>query len=139
MTSSELTAEQLRRRCNPQDLPITSSGEAPTLNDIIGQERATRAIDFGIDMPSPGYNIFAMGPAGTGKTSTVMRFLERKVGARPVPPDWGYVHNFADPDRPFALCLPPGGGAHLRAQVDQLLTQLAEALTKAFAGDQYAE
>ncbi len=28
---------------------------------------------------------------------------------RPVPPDWGYVYNFADPDRPLALRLPPAG------------------------------
>jgi lon-related putative ATP-dependent protease len=139
MTPSELTAEQLRRRCNPQDLPIASSAEAPALNDIIGQERATRAIDFGIDIPSPGYNIFAMGPAGTGKTSTVLRFLERKAAARPVPEDWGYSHNFADPDRPLALRLPSGGGARLREQVNQLLRQVAEALAKTFAGDQYAE
>jgi hypothetical protein len=111
MTPSELTAEQLRRRCNPQDLPIASSAEAPALNDdIIGQERATRAIEFGIDIPSPGYNIFAIGPAGTGKTSTVLRFLQRKAAERPVPNDWGYGHNFADPDRPLALRLPPGGG-----------------------------
>jgi lon-related putative ATP-dependent protease len=138
MTPRELGAGDLRRRCDPQALPFSSTAEAPELDEIIGQERATRAIDFGINIHSPGYNIFAIGPAGAGKTSTIIHFLQRKAATRPMPPDWGYVHNFAAPDRPLALRLPPGGGARLRERVDGLLAQVAAALAKTFAGDQYA-
>ncbi|HEX9117462.1 MAG TPA: Lon-like protease helical domain-containing protein, partial [Anaerolineae bacterium] len=139
MIPRELSAAQLRRQCDTQTLPFTSTADTPDLDEIIGQERATRAIDFGIDMHSPGYNIYAMGPAGAGKTSTIMRFLQRKAASRPVPPDWAYAHNFANPDRPLALRLPPKGGAALRSQVDQLLLQVADSLAKTFGGDQYAE
>lgn len=137
--SRELSAEQLRRRAPLDHLPFTSTADAPELDEIIGQERATRAIEFGIDIPYYGYNMFAMGPVGTGKTSTITRFLQHKARTRAVPPDWGYVHNFADPDRPRALRLPPGGGARLRDLVNQLLEQMADALLKAFASDAYAE
>jgi predicted ATP-dependent protease len=137
--SRELNAEQLRRRAPLDHLPYTSTADAPELDEIIGQERATRAIEFGIDIPYYGYNMFAMGPVGTGKTSTITRFLQHKARTRAVPPDWGYVHNFSDPDRPRALRLPPGGGARLRDQVNQLLEQMADALLKAFASDVYAE
>ena len=139
MPPHELTADQLRRRCDPAQFAFASTADAPDLEGIIGQERAARAIEFGIEMPHAGYNIYAMGPAGAGKTSIITRFLQRKAATRPVPPDWGYVHNLTDTDRPVALRLPPGGGVKLRGQVDALLTQVAEALPKAFASDQYAE
>jgi lon-related putative ATP-dependent protease len=135
----ELTAEQLRRRCDPAQFAFTTTAEAPELEGIIGQERAARAIDFGIEIPYPGYNIYAMGPTGAGKTSIITRFLERKAATREVPSDWGYAHSFVDPDRPNAVRLPPARGCKLRDQVDTLLASVADALDKAFASDQYAE
>ena len=136
---AELTAAQLRRRMQLTSLPFTTTADAPELNEIIGQERATRAIEFGIEIPYQGYNIFAMGPVGAGKTTIITGFLERKAQTRSVPSDWGYVHNFNDPDRPEALRLPPSGGARLRDDIDQLLNQVSDTLIKAFASEQYAE
>ncbi len=136
---AELTADQLRRRYDPAPLTYTSTADAPDLDGIIGQERAARAIEFGLDIPYPGYNVFATGPAGAGKTSIISRFLETKAAGRPVPPDWGYTHNFGQPDQPTAVRLPPGGGCRLRDQVNTLLTQVAEALKKTFSGDPYAD
>ena len=130
MTPRELTAEQLRRRCETTHFAFATTADAPELEGIIGQARATRAIEFGIEMPYPGYNIFAMGPAGAGKTSTLTSFLEDRAATRPVPTDWGYIHNFKDPDRPKAVRLPPGGGSKLRDQVDALLLSIADALPK---------
>ena len=136
---SELTAAQLRHRCDPAQFAFTTTAEAPGPETIIGQERATRAIEFGLDMPHPGYNVFATGPAGAGKSSILTRFLEARAAARAVPSDWGYVHNFVDPDRPRPVRLPPGGGVKLREQVNAVLVQVADALEKTFASDQYAE
>ena len=138
-TYLELSAEQLRRRCQTGRFPFSSTAEGLKLEGIIGQERATRAIEFGLDVPYPGYNIYALGPAGAGKGSIISYFLESKAATRPVPPDWGYVHNFDEPDCPYALRLPPGGGARLRGQVDELLAESGEALNKVFTGDDYAE
>jgi lon-related putative ATP-dependent protease len=135
----ELTPDRLRRRCDVAQFAFASTAEAPGLTEIIGQERATRAIEFGIEMPHPGYNIFATGPAGAGKTSILTRYLERKAATRSVPNDWGYVHNFTDPDRPLAVRLPPGGGSRLREQVNALLAQVGDALPRVFASDGYAE
>jgi len=136
---AELTAGQLRRRYDPLQLPYASTADAPDLDGIIGQERAARAIEFGLDIPYPGFNVFATGPAGAGKTSIISRFLETKAAGRPVPPDWGYTHNFSQPDQPMAVRLPPGGGCRLRDQVNTLLAQVADALKKTFSGDSYAD
>src|SRR5512136_2217110 len=107
---NELSAGQLRRRFDPSRFNFKSTADAPDLEGIIGQGRAARAIEFGLEIPYPGYNVFATGPTGAGKTSIITRYLQDKAAVRPVPPDWGYAHNFADPDRPVALRLPPGGG-----------------------------
>ena len=135
----ELTAEQLRRVCTATDLAFQSTAELEPLNEIIGQERATRAIEFGLDIPSYGYNIYALGPAGAGKTTTIARYLERKAAGRPVPNDWGYVHNFVQPGEPQSLRLPPGGGRALRDRFDLLLKALEQQVTAAFESDTYAQ
>ncbi|HSN74172.1 MAG TPA: AAA family ATPase [Anaerolineae bacterium] len=135
----ELTADQLRRACAPADLSFQSTDELEQLNEIIGQDRATRAIEFGLDIPSYGYNIYALGPAGAGKTTTIAKYLERKAAERPVPNDWGYVNNFVRPDEPLALRLPPGGGRQLRDRFDTLLTVLEEQLPKAFESENYEQ
>lgn len=136
---NELSADQLRRRFDPTRFPFKSTADAPDLSGIIGQDRAARAIEFGLEIPYPGYNVFATGSTGAGKTSIITRFLQDKAAERPVPPDWGYTHNFADPDRPVALQLPPGGGLKLRDQVNALLGQVGEMLEKLFVSDQYMQ
>lgn len=135
----ELTADQLRRACAPADLPFQSTDDLEQLNEIIGQERATRAIEFGLDIHSYGYNIYALGPSGAGKTTTIAKYLERRAAERPVPNDWGYVNNFARPDEPLALRLPPGGGRQLRDRFDALLTGLEEQLSTAFESENYEQ
>ena len=100
---SELTADELTRRCRVEDMCFVSTEELPELTEIIGQERATRAVEFGIDIQSYGYNVYAMGPAGAGKTTTIMSFLERKAGGEATPSDWVYVNNFQKPEQPNAI------------------------------------
>jgi predicted ATP-dependent protease len=135
----ELSADQLRRACIPTDLSFQSTDDLEQMNEIIGQDRATRAIEFGLDIPSYGYNIYALGPAGAGKTTTIAKYLERKAAERPVPNDWGYVNNFQRPDEPLALRLPPGGGRDLRDRLDALLNKLEEQLPKAFESENYEQ
>jgi len=68
------------------------------------------SVQFGMDIRSDGYNIFAMGPMGTGKSSTVFDFLSRQAASLPAPDDWVYVHNFATPHQPNAIRMPAGQG-----------------------------
>jgi lon-related putative ATP-dependent protease len=91
---------------------------------MIGQERAMRAVEIGLRIPTRGYNIFAVGEAGSGKTSTLKRILEEQARERPLPEDISYVHNFRAPDRPRPIMLPAGQGRALARDMDRIVGEL---------------
>jgi len=135
----ELTPSQLRRVCDPASFAFQSTADLPVVPDIIGQPRATHAIEFGIDIESPGFNIFVLGPGGTGRATTIQRFLEQKAATQPVPSDWVYVNNFAEPYKPRAIFLPQGLGSELRADMQALVAHLQTDLPRAFETEEYEQ
>lgn len=139
MEIRELRPEELRRVCDPQQFSFKSTEELTELSEIIGQERATRAIDFGIEMPCQGYNIYALGPSGSGRATAIKEFLQRKASSGKVPDSWAYVNNFDDPYQPRAVCLPSDKGCAIRDEMDELLEVLREELPRAFESEQYQQ
>lgn len=139
MEIRELEPNELRCVCDPSEFDFESTAELPELTEIIGQVRATRAIDFGVDIPCSGYNIFIIGPTGSGKTTTVHAFLEERALAKSVPDDWCYVNNFQDPYRPHALRLPSGGASRLREEMDELIKNMQEEIPRAFESEEYEQ
>ena len=135
----EVPIEDLRRVCDPSIFHFSSTAELPILTDMIGQERAMRATSFGIDMASPGYHIFALGPAGTGKATMIKGVLERKSAQQPVPDDWCYVNNFEDSDCPHALRLPAGKGGKFQRDMDKFVEDLSHEIPRAFASQNYEQ
>ncbi len=133
----ELTPDELNFVCDPTQFEFETTDELPELQQIIGQDRAVRAIDFGVEIPSYGFNIYAMGSAGTGKTTTVQTFLERRADQVPVPDDWCYVNNFVDPKRPRAIQLPPGYGNQLRDDMEEFVHDLQRNIPSAFDSEDY--
>jgi lon-related putative ATP-dependent protease len=133
----ELTLDELNFVCDPAQFEFETTDELPDLQKIIGQDRAVRAIDFGVEIPSYGFNIYAMGSAGTGKITTVQTFLERRASQEPVPDDWCYVNNFVDPKRPRAIQLPPGYGNQLRDDMAEFIQDLHRSIPNAFDSEDY--
>lgn len=132
-----LQVEQLYRFCAPEQFDFETTAELADLDEMIGQDRAVRAVRFGIDIQRAGYNIFALGPSGTGKHSLIRRFLDQHTGTQQVPSDWCYVYNFDQPHKPRALELPPGMAVRLQAGMVELVADLRSALPTAFDSDEY--
>ncbi len=82
---AEVPVERLCKTCDPQTLSFGASDELSPGNAIIGQQRATQALQFGLGIRAPGFNIFVSGLPGTGRTTAVTRFLEQAARDRPVP------------------------------------------------------
>lgn len=134
----KLAANDLRVTCDPTTLPCRSSAEIRSQGTIIGQERAVRAMRFGLDIQDKGFNIFVAGLPGTGRTTAVERFLEEIAITKPIPSDWCYVHNFDDGYRPHALRLPAGMAREFQKDMDNLRKSIVKDIRVAFEGEQYA-
>ncbi len=144
-TKFEVPAEKLTWRCDLSFLPFTCTAEMTPLEDFIGQDRAMRAIEFGLGVNKPGFNIFVTGLTGTGKNSIIKAYLKKITSAHGVPPadapapeDWCYVYNFSDADRPQALKIRRGWGKMLKADMEQLIQNLQREAKKMFESDDYA-
>jgi predicted ATP-dependent protease len=137
MPAKELSVEQLYRRCEPEQFSFATTEELEPLREIVAQPRAEGAVKFGIAIRREGFNIFALGPPGTGKRSLLWQFLEAQAPREATPDDWCYVENFEESHKPVALRLPAGRGKHLRESVEQLLEDVAGALSGAFESDEY--
>src|SRR6516164_1039120 len=132
-----LSAALLYRRCDPAELPFAVCSELEEAPGPIGQERAVEALEFAVRMRRRGYNVYALGASGSGRHDLIADLLRHKAATEPAPPDWCYVNNFADPQQPHRLQLPPGRGMRLSAAMKQLVEELAATLPAAFERDDY--
>ncbi len=139
MPVQPLPPEKLRLVVNPDCFTFETTAELPPNTHIIGQPRGTRAIEFGMDINSRGYNVFVLGHTGTGRATAIERFLQARTNQEPVPDDWIYVHNFSTPHRPRAIALPAGEGSVFQARMAALIGHLSEDLPQAFDSEMYQE
>lgn len=134
----EVTLKDLRLHIDPESLKVDSTGElCPATQGVVGQHRAIEALKFGIRMHDPEYNIYMAGPGNTGATYIARSFLEEMAKKQPPPPDWCYVYNFKEPDKPKALKLARGRGKELKKAMDDLVEALRSDVPTAFNTDEY--
>jgi len=136
---AELTPDKLRWTCCPDIIPVASTSEARACEEIIGQERALRAIQTGLDIKSLGYNVFITGMVGTGRTTTVKQFLERLEKGDRTPDDILYVNNFKYPDEPILIMLPSGQGKLFGEAMARLIDLLRTNIPSLLKSPYYAE
>ncbi|MGZ4275764.1 MAG: Lon protease family protein [Solirubrobacteraceae bacterium] len=129
--------EALRHTCAGAEIPFASTAQAEPDAGVFGQLRAFEALEVALSIGTDGYNVFATGPAGTGRRTMLADWLRERAAARPAPPDVVYVRNFEDPLRPYALSLPTGSGRALQADVAALVDDARHGLASAFESDSY--
>jgi lon-related putative ATP-dependent protease len=139
MPIDELTPDRLYRCCGGEGMDFETTADLDPVEEIVGQPRAVAALRFGTDIDREGYNLFVLGPPGTGKRTLVTQMLEQRAPNEPAPDDWCYVQNFEDRHKPRALRLPAGRGRQLRDDVEQLLEDVPHAISSTFESDEYQE
>ncbi|MCA9875230.1 MAG: AAA family ATPase, partial [Anaerolineales bacterium] len=137
MPVQPLPPEKLRHIVDPHLFSFETTAELQPTTHIIGQPRGTHAIEFGIGIQSQGYNIYVMGPAGTGRATAIERFLQERTASQPPPDDWIYVHNFSTPHQPRAIALPAKEGSVFQNRMATLINRISEDLPAAFETDTY--
>ncbi len=132
-----LSLKQLRRSCDLASFEFETTAELEPDIHIIGQPRGVHAIEFGLDFESPGYNIYVLGEAGTGRTTAISRFIQARASNEPAPNDWAYVNNFREPHKPVALRLAAGLGCKFRDDMHDLVDELKTVIPRAFDSDPF--
>lgn len=133
----ELAADRLRWRCPPGAFRFKTTEELIACEEIIGQKRAVDAIRQGLEIKSPGYNIFVAGLTGTGKATTIKQILQEIDRSTVTPGDKCFVNNFRDADRPLYLALPAGRGRVLRREMAELVEALRRDIPRVFESDAF--
>ncbi len=136
--ANKLPSGSLRKECDPSIIRCKTTQELAPLREIIGQERAVRALKFGLGIRDQGFNIYVAGYPGTGRKTAVKNFVEEIARSEPIPPDWCYVNNFSNQYEPNAIQLPAGKGKQFQNDVKNLIESIRTALPKAFESDDYA-
>ena len=136
--TNELPPHKLRKECDPKLMRCATTEELSPLEEIIGQERAVKALRFGLGIEQLGFNIYVAGYPGTGRTTAVKDFLEEIAKKKQVPSDWCYVNNFKNSYEPKAIRLPPGKVKDFQTDLSNLINEAQRALPKAFESEEYA-
>lgn len=139
MDKWRVAVPELRHSSNPAEFGFETTAEIPPIDDVIGQERAMRAIEFGLSIKNHGYNLYVSGKPGTGKNSIVKAIVKRISKVRPSPEDWCYINNFKEPDRPRAIKLPSGTGRGFARDMDRFIELMMTEIPKVFESKEYEE
>ena len=135
----KLNTGDVRRTCDPASLGFESTETLEAPLAIIGQNRALKALQFGLQIQNSGFNIYAAGLPGTGKMTAITGFLERLAKDKETPADWCYVHNFDDPYRPRALKLKAGQAVQFQRDMRRLIEMAQTDIRKAFDSEDYGK
>lgn len=139
MDKYKLPVSMLASLVDPTQLDFEHTGELEPLADIIGQDRAVEALEFGLSMKSAGFNLYVSGPVGTGKGTLVRQMAKRLAQAAPAPSDWCYVNNFQDPSRPVCLALPAGQGTSFKRAMGDFIEGLRREIPSVFESKKYLD
>jgi lon-related putative ATP-dependent protease len=133
-----LPANELRAHFEDDLSEFDTTASLEALEDmVVGQERAIDAIKFGMGMKESGYNIFIAGPSKAGLTYTARTFIEDQARQEPTPPDWCYVFNFKEQDKPKCLKISAGTGKALKKDMNEFITTLQAKIPEVFDSDDY--
>ncbi len=124
--------KDLRWSCPSGCMKFDTTDKVVPVKGTIGQDRALKALKLGLELYSPGYNIYVSGLVGTGRTTTVKELLRELSPKCSIPRDRAYVRNFEDSDRPRLLTFSPGEATRFRKQMEEFTRYLRRRLPTIF-------
>ena len=134
-----LRPTDLRACCDPESLPYADSRDIPDDPEALGrtQPRAHAALSLALSIGGREYNVYLAGEPYMGRTHFARSFLDPAAARGATPPDWLYVHNFDDPDRPRAVSLPAGQGRGFKTALAKAVSDMREEIPARFEREAY--
>ena len=137
MEKYRLKADELTCRIPIEDLRFETTEDLTPLYEMIGQERAAKAMEFGLNIKQRGYNIYVAGGWGTGRNTYVRYITDKKILETPAPKDWVYVNNFKNPNQPIAIGLGNGEGRKFKKSVARSIEFIQNEIAEVFISKEY--
>jgi predicted ATP-dependent protease len=133
-----LPVRELTTRLPADWIPFKrTTAELKSFKGLIGQDRAMRAVEVGLKIPTRGFNIYVAGEPGSGKTSTLVRLLTSRAAKEATPPDVCYVHNFSSPNQPQPILLPAGKGRLFAKAMDRVVEELSRMIPRVLSAQSF--
>ncbi|MBU1003463.1 MAG: AAA family ATPase [Proteobacteria bacterium] len=137
---TDLPANRLRATLPPERIPYADSDAIPRKTRFSPpQPRALMALETGLSIDDPGFNVFVAGEANLGRTYLVTTYLEPRAARMPVPEDLLYVQNFLDQDKPRLLPVPAGQGKRFKELLGDALAAIRKELPKRLDEDSFVK
>ena len=135
--NKELKYTMLKKECNSNIFKFKTTKDVGEMKDVIGQDRAIEALEFGLNINTSGYNLYIEGPSGIGKTSYCEKYVKKKAAKMKVPDDWCYIYNFDNPNEPIAISLPNGMGKDFKNDMESFIKIIKKEISQTFNNDDY--
>src|SRR5213082_1780895 len=133
----ELPTDKLRWRCELSRIPFETTAQADPREGFIGQERALRALQMGVELSAPGYNVFVCGLSGTSRGGTIARMIGELHPRTKESSDRCYVNNFKIADRPRLITLPRGQANSFKKDMQAGIDFLRRRIPQVFEGEPF--
>ena len=133
----KVSIEDLKCKNALDNIDFKTTEEITPIREIIGQNRAVQAIEFGLKMKQKGYNIYVAGASGIGRTSYTYNLIEKNFKSNDNLKDWVYVNNFKNTNEPIALSFKPGGGKAFKKDIEDIVDKLKNEVPKIFNSKEY--
>ena len=137
MRKNELSYKSLKNIYNPNNFKFETTDDLDSKDLIYGQDRGIKALEFGLDVESKGYNLYLEGPSGVGKTMYTKNYVTKVAAKKKTPDDWCYIYNFKEPNEPIAVSLPAGKGKEFRDDMDSFITDIKRDIKLTFGNEDF--
>jgi lon-related putative ATP-dependent protease len=137
MNEYRLSVERLKNRCTLEGIDFETTADVEPAKEIIGQKEAVKAINFGLDIDHPGYNIFVVNFSGCKELEYIKALVSKKAQGERKSVDWCYVYNFSNPSKPRYLKLAVGLGREFKRDMEDLIDNIEGDIAELFAGEEY--
>lgn len=137
MRKNELSYKSLKNICNPNTFKFETTDELDSKDLIYGQDRGIKALEFGLDVDSKGYNLYLEGPSGVGKTMYTKNYVTKIASKKKTPDDWCYIYNFENPNEPIAVSLQAGKGKEFRDDMDTFIVDIKKDIKLTFGNEDF--
>ena len=134
---NELNYKKLKMSFDPEIFKFETTENLEPITTGIGQDRAIKALEFGVNVNIKGYNIYLEGPSGVGKTMYTKNYLKEVASKRKVPCDWCYIYNFNNPNEPIAVSLSAGHGKEFKEDMDSFIKEIKKDIKNTFNNDDF--